>query len=68
MPIDVKDVSWHSQEITDVSTRLQTDSGAGLSAAQVPARQARFGPNEVQAARRISPWGILLEQFQNGLL
>ena len=28
----------------------------------------KFGPNELQAAKRISPWLLILEQFKNILI
>ena len=31
-------------------------------------RLVQYGPNELQAAHRISPWEILLEQFKNVLI
>ena len=40
----------------------------GLTAAEAARRLDEFGPNELQAAGRISPWAILLEQFKNVLI
>jgi Ca2+-transporting ATPase len=68
MSVDAQDVPWHSLEIATVATRLKTQCDTGLSADEVPARHAEFGPNELQAAHRVSPWHILLEQFQNVLI
>jgi Ca2+-transporting ATPase len=40
----------------------------GLSQTEASRRLAEHGPNELQAAHRISPWSILLEQFKNVLI
>lgn len=40
----------------------------GLSSASARLRLAKYGPNELTAARRISPWAILAEQFKNVLI
>ena len=39
----------------------------GLAEAEAQGRQALYGPNELQAAKRISPWAILF-QFKNVLI
>ncbi|NTU61954.1 MAG: cation-translocating P-type ATPase, partial [Chloroflexi bacterium] len=61
-------IPWHSQDITEVATQLQTRLDVGLSEAEAQTRLAQHGPNELQAAQRISPWTILLEQFKNVLI
>ncbi len=43
-------------------------SATGLSSQEASERLARFGPNELQAALRVSPWALLLEQFKNVLI
>jgi len=40
----------------------------GLAEAEAQGRQALYGPNELQAAKRISPWAILFQQFKNVLI
>jgi Ca2+-transporting ATPase len=40
----------------------------GLSPLEVQERLERFGPNELAAAKAISPWLILLRQFKNLLM
>jgi Ca2+-transporting ATPase len=40
----------------------------GLTHAEASKRLAEYGLNELQAARRISPWRILLEQLKNILI
>lgn len=46
---------------------LEATAG-GLSAAEAQARLARYGPNRVGSARRVSPLAILAEQFKNVLI
>jgi Ca2+-transporting ATPase len=59
--------AWHTLT-ADESCRALDSTPTGLSDADARARLARHGPNELQAGRRVSPWKILLEQFQNVLL
>ncbi len=40
----------------------------GLSHDEVIERALKYGPNELQAAHRVTPWEILLEQFKNVLI
>jgi Ca2+-transporting ATPase len=47
---------------------LVESSPAGLTGDEAARRQARYGPNELQAGRRISPWKILFDQFKNVLI
>ena len=45
------------------------DAGTvGLTAAEAERRLAGFGPNELQAAARVSPWALLAAQFKNVLI
>jgi Ca2+-transporting ATPase len=46
-----------------VVRELATDAERGLTAAEVEARLARHGPNELVEAGAKSPWRILWEQF-----
>ena len=47
--------------------QLKSQPG-GLSNIEAKNRLQQYGPNELQAAHRISPWEILLEQFKNVLI
>ncbi|MBV6393813.1 MAG: Calcium-transporting ATPase [Anaerolineales bacterium] len=58
---------WHTKN-TDQALAQLNSSETGLSAKEAEARLAKFGLNEIQAARRISPWEILFEQFKNALI
>ena len=55
-------------EIPETLERLGTDPSRGLSEEEAKRRLAVHGPNELRAARRISPWAILLAQLRNVLV
>ena len=58
---------WHA--LTVEATLAELKSGAvGLSSAEALRRLEEYGPNELQAARRVSPWSLLLDQFKNVLI
>jgi Ca2+-transporting ATPase len=59
--------SWHTLAVEAVYSRLEA-APSGLTDAEAARRLAQYGPNELQAAHRISPWAILLEQFKNTLI
>ncbi|HEY7744746.1 MAG TPA: HAD-IC family P-type ATPase, partial [Desulfuromonadales bacterium] len=60
-------MNWHQLPAEKVLDRLGTSSD-GLSGEEAARRLAEYGPNELQAARRISPWAILLSQLKNILI
>ncbi|MEX2287558.1 MAG: cation-translocating P-type ATPase [Planctomycetaceae bacterium] len=60
-------MSWHTLSAVDVCAQLQS-TPTGLTGAEAARRLDEYGPNELQAARRISPWTILFEQFKNVLI
>ena len=59
--------AWHSLAVAEVGDRLRA-SPKGLTADEAQRRLAQCGPNELQAARRISPWALLAAQFGNVLI
>jgi len=61
-------ISWHTLDIEEVARQLETDTVAGLGELEAEQRLAEHGPNELQAARPVSPWAILLAQFSNVLI
>src|SRR5512138_1176053 len=63
----MKTRSWHTLTIDQSFQELNIQSD-GLSGAVATERMRQYGPNELQAAHRISPWEILLEQFKNVLI
>jgi Ca2+-transporting ATPase len=58
---------WHTHSVAESFQQLQSQP-RGLSRAEASERLLKYGPNELQAAHRISPWEILLEQFKNVLI
>ncbi len=58
---------WHTQTTEQTFAELKSQP-SGLSQAEAAARALQYGANEIQAAKRISPWEILLEQFKNVLI
>jgi len=58
---------WSTLSCEAVFSKLKS-SPLGLTHAEASKRLAEFGLNELQAARRISPWRILLEQLKNILI
>jgi Ca2+-transporting ATPase len=60
--------NWYHLNIDEVLSQLNSNADRGLSKPEVNRRLAEYGPNELQAARRVSPWTILLEQFKNILI
>jgi magnesium-transporting ATPase (P-type) len=64
----VREPHWHTLPPERSIELLGTDRERGLSAAEAEARQARFGPNRLPAARKRSPWLRFLTQFDNLLI
>jgi P-type Ca2+ transporter type 2C len=58
---------WHTLPTETVFQRLRSRP-AGLEQSERTRRQAEYGPNELQAAARVTPWAMLLEQFRNVLI
>ena len=57
---------WHTLSSAEALARLNARP-AGLTGSEAAQRLAEHGPNELQAAQRISPWALLFEQFKNVL-
>jgi Ca2+-transporting ATPase len=64
---DRSSTSWHTLTVEETFARLKS-SRNGLSSDDAAKRLEEFGPNELQAKGRVSPWTILLEQFKNVLI
>lgn len=58
---------WHTWATDAVYAALDSSPG-GLSSSESAARLGQYGRNEIRAARRVSPWRILLDQFRNVLI
>ncbi len=52
----------------EVAAALATDLRRGLRPAEAQARLERFGPNRLEAAKRVPAWRKLLRQFANPLI
>jgi P-type Ca2+ transporter type 2C len=59
--------AWHVLSTEQVFAHLNTVP-AGLTSVEATKRLAEHGPNELQAAGRVSPWAVLLGQFKNVLI
>jgi len=60
--------SWHAVSAREVARRLETDIVRGLTEGEAARRLAAHGPNELRAARPVSPWTLLTNQFRNVLI
>jgi len=66
-PLEEPATFWHTLSIEDVCARLKA-TPTGLTETEAAERLNAYGPNELEAAHRISPWALLLEQFKNVLI
>lgn len=58
---------FHTLSIEQAFTQL-ISTPDGLTSTEAASRLAKHGPNELQAAHRVTPWEILFEQFKNVLI
>jgi P-type Ca2+ transporter type 2C len=58
---------WHTLSVSQTFEKLRS-SARGLTAAEAERRLTEYGLNQLQAAARISPWMILLDQVKNVLI
>jgi P-type Ca2+ transporter type 2C len=63
----MKTIPWHTLNLEGTYSELKSQP-VGISRAQADQRLREYGPNELQATHRVSPWEILLEQFKNVLI
>jgi len=63
----MKQNHWHTLTINQAFEQVKSRP-EGLSEADAALRLSEYGPNELQAAHRVSAWAILLEQFKNVLI
>ena len=59
---------WHLLSASEVLAHFKSNDERGLNPTEAIRRLAEYGPNELQGARRVSPWAILFEQFKNLLI
>jgi Ca2+-transporting ATPase len=55
----------HTLQVDELLGDLATDQVTGLSEGEVEKRREQFGPNQFQESEPISPWAILVRQFQD---
>ena len=58
---------WHSSKLKEVFHRLRTE-GTGLRQKEAEARLLKYGANEIQVGKKISPFRIFAEQFKSLLV
>jgi Ca2+-transporting ATPase len=59
--------TWHTLTL-DAAYEMVGSKPNGLTSTEAAKRLSEVGPNEIQAAKRISAWEILFEQFKNILI
>ncbi len=63
----LKDIKWHNLTDSETLTSLSSTSD-GLNQEEATKRLAEYGLNELQTAKKTSPWMIFFEQFKNLLI
>ncbi|HEX2104062.1 MAG TPA: cation-translocating P-type ATPase [Solirubrobacteraceae bacterium] len=59
---------WYALEPDDAAAALGTSLDTGLSAQEAARRLDEVGPNELEAARAVHPWRLLVDQLRNVLI
>jgi Ca2+-transporting ATPase len=59
---------WWHLDVTAAAAALGADLTAGLSPDEVSARLRKYGPNQLQEARKRSAWSIFLDQFKDFII
>jgi len=59
---------WHALDTAQTLEKLRTDSVRGLSEAEARTRLETYGPNELKAEEKTSPWKVFFHQFTNVLI
>jgi Ca2+-transporting ATPase len=67
-PTNADDRPWHLQPVDEALRRFGSDARAGLARAEVAARLARHGPNEIREGRRRGPLAMLAGQFTDFMI
>ncbi len=61
-------IAWHALPVDQVAEKLATDGSAGLAPAEVKARRAKYGPNEMTAKSGTPAWVKFLQQFNSAVV
>jgi Ca2+-transporting ATPase len=64
-PSPAAETAWHALTPDEALERQQVTSDAGLSAAEVDARRASFGPNKFAEAAKEPTWQRFLRQYKD---
>lgn len=59
---------WHTLSAKDALVKLATNATNGLTDAEAKMRLAQYGPNQLIAAARLSPFLLLVKQLKNSLI
>jgi Ca2+-transporting ATPase len=59
--------AWHTLPV-DIVLSLLSSSPHGLADVEVERRLTLYGPNELEAPHRVSPWAVLAGQFKDVLI
>ena len=59
---------WHARDPGWVAAKLESSTCVGLDEAEAARRLCVHGANELEVGPRVSPWRLLLEQFENVLI
>lgn len=60
--------NFHTPEIKDLVSTLGTDLSKGLSKEEAQKRLEKYGPNELEGKKKISPFIIFFEQFNDFMI
>jgi Ca2+-transporting ATPase len=58
---------WYNKDPAAVVSAFDSDDQTGLSTAEVAARQAKFGPNEIAAEPSPSVWAVAFAQLKDSM-
>lgn len=59
---------WWQIDIEKAAKNLEADLSAGLNSQEATGRLAKYGPNQLQEKKAISPWKIFLGQFEDFII
>ena len=59
---------WWQQNIEEITKSLSTDLSGGLTSQEAAARLGKYGPNQLEEKKGVSPWSIFLGQFEDFII
>src|SRR3989338_9172826 len=59
---------WHTRTTRDIFAKLNTSIEQGITQEEAEKRLEEYGRNRLQEGAKVSPWRLLLAQFQNVLV